>query len=60
MMGHPTSPSPIDRPAKRQRRVSQDGEDESKLENHPQESSNGTIIEPKVSHTSSAGNEQKH
>ncbi|OGE46402.1 hypothetical protein PENARI_c297G10414, partial [Penicillium arizonense] len=47
-MDHPTSPSPIDRPAKRQRRVSQDGEDESKLENHPQESSNGTIVEPKT------------
>ncbi|OGE48388.1 hypothetical protein PENARI_c029G08339, partial [Penicillium arizonense] len=45
-MDNPTSRSPIDRPAKRQRRMSQDGEDES-LENHPQESSNGTIIESK-------------
>ncbi|KAJ5193615.1 hypothetical protein N7491_000946 [Penicillium cf. griseofulvum] len=32
-MDHPTSPSPIDRPAKRQCRVSQAPEDEPKLEN---------------------------
>ncbi|KAI1829396.1 hypothetical protein DTO027I6_9611 [Penicillium roqueforti] len=47
-MDHPTSPSPIDRPAKRQRLVSQDGEDEPSLNNRPQQSSNGTIIEPKI------------
>ncbi|CAG8179910.1 unnamed protein product [Penicillium nalgiovense] len=39
---------PIDRPVKRQCRVSQAPEDESKLENHPQQASNGTTIEPKV------------
>ncbi|KAJ5202993.1 hypothetical protein N7449_005072, partial [Penicillium cf. viridicatum] len=45
---HPTSPSPIDRPAKRQYRVSQAPEDEPKLENHPEQASNGTTIEPKI------------
>lgn len=35
-MDYPTSPSPIDRPAKKQRRVSQDEEDQSKLETHAQ------------------------
>ncbi|CAG8127688.1 unnamed protein product [Penicillium nalgiovense] len=50
-MDHSTSPSPIGRLAKRQRRVSQDGEYESKVENYPQESSIGTIIEPKVGRT---------
>ncbi|KAI1829283.1 hypothetical protein DTO027I6_9851 [Penicillium roqueforti] len=33
-MDHPTSPSPIDRPAKRQCRVSQTPEDEPTLSNH--------------------------
>ncbi|KAL2698264.1 hypothetical protein AAEP93_010974 [Penicillium crustosum] len=47
-MDHPTSPSPNDRSAKRQRRVSQDAEDEPKLENHPQQPLNGIIIEPEV------------
>ncbi|KAJ5471566.1 hypothetical protein N7530_008923 [Penicillium desertorum] len=47
-MDSPTSPSPIDRPAKRQCRVSQAPEDEPKLENHPQQAPNGTTIEPKV------------
>ncbi|KAI3182846.1 hypothetical protein DTO027I6_10108 [Penicillium roqueforti] len=47
-MDHPTSPSPIDRPVKRQCRVSQDPEEEPKLENHPQQASNGTTIEPKI------------
>ncbi|CAG8571124.1 unnamed protein product [Penicillium salamii] len=46
-MDHPTSPSPIDRPAKRQFRVSQAPEDEPKLESHPQQAPNGTTIEPK-------------
>jgi hypothetical protein len=35
-MDRPTSPSPVDRPVKRQCRVSQAPEDEPKLENHPQ------------------------
>ncbi|CAG8089022.1 unnamed protein product [Penicillium nalgiovense] len=47
-MDHSTSPSPIDRPAKRQRLVFQDKEDEPSLDNRPQQSSNGTIIEPKI------------
>ncbi|CAI7673214.1 unnamed protein product [Penicillium viridicatum] len=47
-MDHPTSPSPVDRPAKRQCRVSQAPEDEPKLESHPQQASNGTTIEPKT------------
>ncbi|KAI1829247.1 hypothetical protein DTO027I6_9987 [Penicillium roqueforti] len=47
-MDHPTSPSPIDRPAKRQCRVSQAPKDEPKLENHPQQSSDGITIEPKI------------
>ncbi|CAG8260736.1 unnamed protein product [Penicillium nalgiovense] len=47
-MDHSTSPSPIDRPAKRQCRVSQAPEDEPKLENHPQQASNDTTIEPKI------------
>jgi hypothetical protein len=55
-MDHPISPSPIDRPAKRQRRVSQAPEDEPKLENHPQQAPNGTTIEPKVGHPPWAGN----
>ncbi|OQE53039.1 hypothetical protein PENNAL_c0480G00235, partial [Penicillium nalgiovense] len=47
-MDHPTSPSPIDRPAKRQCRVSHAPEDEPKLENQPQQVTNGTTIEPKI------------
>ncbi|CAG8097780.1 unnamed protein product [Penicillium nalgiovense] len=47
-MDRPTSPFPNYRPAKRQRRVSQAPEDESELENHPQQTSNGTTIESKV------------
>ncbi|CAG8881938.1 unnamed protein product [Penicillium nalgiovense] len=47
-MDRPTSPSPIDRPAKRQCRVSQALEDEPKLENQPQHVTNGTTIEPKI------------
>ncbi|CAG8219014.1 unnamed protein product, partial [Penicillium nalgiovense] len=47
-MDHPTSPSPIDRPAKRQCRVSQAPEDGPKLESHPQPPSNGTTTEHKV------------
>ncbi|CAG8897920.1 unnamed protein product [Penicillium nalgiovense] len=47
-MDYPTSPSPIDRPAKRQCRVSQAPEDEPKLENQPQQVTNGTTIEPKI------------
>ncbi|CAG8072441.1 unnamed protein product [Penicillium nalgiovense] len=46
-MDHPTSPSPIDRPTKRQCRVSKAPEDES-LENHPQQAANDTTVEPKV------------
>ncbi|KAL2699370.1 hypothetical protein AAEP93_009345 [Penicillium crustosum] len=46
-MDYPTLPSSIDRPAKRQRQVLQDAEDQSKLETHPQQSSNGTTIEAK-------------
>ncbi|OQD76763.1 hypothetical protein PENANT_c119G03726 [Penicillium antarcticum] len=45
---HPTSPSPIDRPTKRQRLVSQDREDLLSLDIRPQQSSNGIIIEPKI------------
>ncbi|OQE65465.1 hypothetical protein PENNAL_c0205G07675 [Penicillium nalgiovense] len=47
-MDHPTSPSLIDRPAKRQCRVSQAPKDEPKLENHSQQSSDGITIEPKI------------
>ncbi|KAJ9473810.1 hypothetical protein VN97_g13266, partial [Penicillium thymicola] len=47
-MDHPTSPCPCGRPAKRQCRVSHDPEDENELQSHPQQSSNGTIIEPEV------------
>ncbi|CAG8905538.1 unnamed protein product [Penicillium nalgiovense] len=47
-MDHPTSPSPVDRPAKRQCRVSHAPEDEPKLENQPQQVTNGTTIEPKI------------
>ncbi|CAG8062969.1 unnamed protein product [Penicillium salamii] len=46
-MDHPTSPSPIDWPAKRQCRVSQAPEDEPKLKNQPQQVTNSTTIEPK-------------
>jgi hypothetical protein len=49
-MDYPTLPSPIGRPPKRQRRVSQDAEDQSKLETHLQQSSNGTNVEAKVGH----------
>ncbi|KAI3062957.1 hypothetical protein CBS147339_9781 [Penicillium roqueforti] len=45
---HPTSPYPYDRPAKRQCRVSHNPEDKNKLQSHPQQSSNGTIIKPEV------------
>ncbi|CAG7955175.1 unnamed protein product [Penicillium salamii] len=47
-MDHPTSPSPCDRPAKRQCRVSLDPEDENKLQSHPQQSSDGATIEAEV------------
>lgn len=47
-MGHPTSPSPFDRPAKRQRRISHK-EDENKVESHPQHSWGGAVIEAEVS-----------
>ncbi|KAJ5776692.1 uncharacterized protein N7511_001703 [Penicillium nucicola] len=53
-MDHPTSPSPIGRAAKRQCRESQRAEDKPNLENHPQESSNCTIIEPKIAVASGA------
>ncbi|KAJ5771462.1 uncharacterized protein N7511_003513 [Penicillium nucicola] len=53
-MDHPTSPSPIGRAAKRQCRESQGAEDEPNLEHHPQESSNCTIIEPKIAVASGA------
>ncbi|KAJ5033160.1 hypothetical protein NUH16_003076 [Penicillium rubens] len=46
-MDYPTLPSSIDRPAKRQRQVSQDAEDQSKLETHPRQYLNGTAIEAK-------------
>ncbi|CAG7970298.1 unnamed protein product [Penicillium salamii] len=44
-MDHPTSPSPCGRPAKRQRRISDDAEDESKAQSHQQQSSGGATIE---------------
>ncbi|KAK9846681.1 hypothetical protein MYU51_001937 [Penicillium brevicompactum] len=47
-MDHPTSPSPYDRPAKRQCLVSHDPEDENKLESRPQQASNGARFENKV------------
>ncbi|KAI1829057.1 hypothetical protein DTO027I6_9995 [Penicillium roqueforti] len=47
-LDHRTSPSPIDRPAKRQWRISQAPEDEPKVEIHSQQASNGTTIEPKI------------
>ncbi|KAI1829412.1 hypothetical protein DTO027I6_9627 [Penicillium roqueforti] len=50
-MDHPSSPSPIDRPAKRQCRISEAPVDEPKLESHPQQAPNGTTIEPKVVRT---------
>jgi hypothetical protein len=50
-MKYPASSSPIDRPAKRQRQISQETEDEHKMEIHPQQFSNATTIEPKVGHT---------
>ena len=59
-MDYPTLPSLISRPPRRQRRVSQDAEDQSKLGTHLQQSSNGTNIEAKVGHILFAGNEQKH
>ncbi|CAP94171.1 Pc16g15010 [Penicillium rubens Wisconsin 54-1255] len=46
-MDYPTLPSLISRPPRRQRRVSQDAEDQSKLGTHLQQSSNGTNIEAK-------------
>ena len=49
-MDHRTAPFPVDRPAKRQCRVSQAPEYKFKLENHPQQVANGTNIEPKVDH----------
>lgn len=48
-MDHPTSGSPIDRPAKRQCRASQDTEDVFKLQSRPQQSSDDTIVEAEVS-----------
>jgi hypothetical protein len=50
-MNHPSSPSAIDWPARRQRRVFQDAEDEPKMEHHLQTYSNGTAMEPQVGHT---------
>ncbi|CAG8049935.1 unnamed protein product [Penicillium salamii] len=47
-MDHPTSPSPCDPLAKRQCQVSNHPEDENKLQNHPRQSANGTIIDPEV------------
>ncbi|CRL27326.1 unnamed protein product [Penicillium camemberti] len=47
-MDQPTSPSPCERPAKRQCLVSHDPKDENKLQNHLQQPSNVTIIEPEV------------
>ncbi|CAG8217092.1 unnamed protein product [Penicillium nalgiovense] len=49
-MGHLTSPSPCDRPAKRQCRVSEDPEDENKLQSHPQISSDGATIGAEGAH----------
>ncbi|CAG8155264.1 unnamed protein product [Penicillium nalgiovense] len=47
-MDQPTSPSPCDRPAKRQCRVFQDPEYESKVQIVPEQSSNGATIETEV------------
>ncbi|KAI3281347.1 hypothetical protein DTO002I6_9846 [Penicillium roqueforti] len=47
-MDLPTLPFPIDRPAKKQYRVSHNSGVKPKLQNHPQESSDGTAIEPKI------------
>ncbi|CAG8059858.1 unnamed protein product [Penicillium salamii] len=47
-MDHPTSPSPCDRPAKRQRLISHDAEDENKAQSHQQQSSDGAAIEAEV------------
>jgi hypothetical protein len=49
MMDHPTSGSPIERPAKRQCRASEDTEDVNKLQSHPQQTSDGATIEAEVS-----------
>ncbi|CAG7979671.1 unnamed protein product [Penicillium salamii] len=47
-MDHPTSPSPCHRPAKRQRRISHDAEDENTAQSHQQQSSDGATIEAEV------------
>ncbi|CAG8021435.1 unnamed protein product [Penicillium salamii] len=47
-MDHPTSPSPSDRPAKRQRRVSHDAEYENKAQSHIQHSSDGATNKAEV------------
>ncbi|CAG8014666.1 unnamed protein product [Penicillium salamii] len=48
-MDHPTSPSPCDRPVKRQRRVSHDAEYENEAQSYQQQSSGGAAIEAEVS-----------
>ncbi|CAG8074845.1 unnamed protein product [Penicillium salamii] len=47
-MDQPTSPSPCDRPAKRQCRVSHDPEYENKVQSHSQQSSNPATMEVEV------------
>ncbi|KAI3286509.1 hypothetical protein DTO002I6_8180 [Penicillium roqueforti] len=47
-MDHPTSPSPCDRPAKRQRPIFHDAEDENKAQSHQQQSLDGATIEAEV------------
>ncbi|CAG8081807.1 unnamed protein product [Penicillium salamii] len=47
-MDHPTSPSPCDQPAKRQRRIFHDAEDENKAQSHQQQSLDGATIEAEV------------
>ncbi|CAG8275565.1 unnamed protein product [Penicillium olsonii] len=47
-MDQPTSPSPCGRPAKRQCLVSHEQEDDNKLQSHPQQSSNRSIVEPEA------------
>lgn len=48
-MDHPTSGSPIERPAKRQCRASEGTEDVNKLQIRPQQSPDDTIVEAEVS-----------
>ncbi|CAG7997781.1 unnamed protein product [Penicillium salamii] len=47
-MDHPMSPSPCDRPVKRQRRVSHDAEYENEAQSHQQQSSGSAAIEAEV------------